>query len=135
MAKLIFSGPTREADAESARAAAVLAGDAAHVHVIPAEKTIYVYTGSDVVTFDPRPTVTKWQFVQACADAGITEAQIDTAVALLTNKRQRFWKYTQILDRDNPFSSNLRTNLTPVPTPAQWNAIFIAASQLDPLLV
>ena len=62
-------------------------------------------------------------------------AQIDTAVALLTNKRQRFWKYTQILDRDNPFSSNLRTNLTPVPTPAQWNAIFIAASQLDPLIV
>jgi len=88
-----------------------------------------------VVTFDPRPTVSKWQLVQACADAGITEAQIDTAVALLTNKRQRFWKYTQILDRDNPFSSNLRTNLTPVPTPAQWNAIFIAASKLDPLIV
>ena len=44
-------------------------------------------------------------------------------------------KRLQILDRDNPFSSNLRTNLTPVPTPAQWNAIFIAASQLDPLLV
>jgi len=135
MAKLIFSGPTREADAESARAAAVLAGDPAHVHVIPAEQIIRVYTGADVVTFDPRPTVSKWQLVQACADAGITEAQIDTAVALLTNKRQRFWKYTQILDRDNPFSSNLRTNLTPVPTPAQWNAIFIAASQLDPLLV
>jgi hypothetical protein len=135
MAKLTFSGPTREADAEAARAAAVLAGDPAHVHVIPAEQIIRVYTGADVVTFDPRPTVSKWQLVQACADAGITEAQIDTAVALLTNKRQRFWKYTQILDRDNPFSSNLRTNLTPVPTPAQWNAIFIAASQLDPLLV
>ena len=53
MAKLVFSGPTREADAEAARAAAVLAGDPAHVHVIPAEKVIRVYTGADVVTFDP----------------------------------------------------------------------------------
>jgi len=135
MAKLTFTGPTREANAESARAAAVLAGDAVHVHVIPAEKIIYVYTASDVPSFDPRPTVSKWQFVQACADAGITETQIETAVALLTNKRQRFWKHTQIIDRDNPFSSNLRTNLIPVPTPTQWNAIFLAASILDPLLV
>ena len=135
MAKLIFSGPTREADAESARAAAVLAGDPAHVHIIPAEKIIIVYTGADVVTFDPRPTVTKWQFVQACANAGITETQIDTAVALLTAKRQRFWKHTQIIDRDNPFSSGLRSNLTPVPTPAAWNAIFLAAAALDPLTV
>ena len=135
MAKLIFSGPTREAAAESARAAAVLAGDPAHVHIIPAEKIIIVYTGADVVTFDPRPTVTKWQFVQACANAGITETQIDTAVALLTAKRQRFWKHTQIIDRDNPFSSGLRSNLTPVPTPAAWNAIFLAAAALDPLTV
>ena len=135
MAKLIFSGPTREADAEAARAAAVLAGNPAHVHVIPAEKIIRVYTGADVVTFDPRPTVTKWQFVQACANAGITETQIDTAVALLTAKRQRFWKHTQIIDRDNPFSSGLRSNLTPVPTPAAWNAIFLAAAALDPLTV
>ena len=135
MAKLIFSGPTREADAEAARAAAVLAGNPAHVHVIPTEKIIRVYTGTDVVTFDPRPTVTKWQFVQACADAGITETQIDTAVALLTAKRQRFWKHTQIIDRDNPFSSGLRSNLTPVPTPAAWNAIFLAAAALDPLTV
>jgi hypothetical protein len=135
MAKITFSGPTREADAESARAAAVLAGNPAHVHVIPAEKIIRVYTGTDVVTFDPRPTVTKWQFVQACADAGITETQIDTAVALLTAKRQRFWKHTQIIDRDNPFSSGLRSNLTPVPTPAAWNAIFLAAAALNPLTV
>ena len=135
MAKLTFTGPTRETDAQAAKAAAILAGDPTQVHVIPAENIIIVYTGVDVISFDPRPTVTKWQFIQACADAGITETQIDTAVALLTNKRQRFWKYTQILDRDNPFSSNLRTNLTPVPTPAQWNAIFIAASQLDPLIV
>ena len=135
MSKLTFSGPTREADAEAARAAAVLAGYPVHVHVIPAEKIIRVYTGTDVVTFDPRPTVSKWQFVQACADAGITEAQIDAAVALLTAKRQRFWKHTQIIDRDNPFSSGLRSNLTPVPTPAAWNAIFLAAAALDPLTV
>ena len=135
MAKLTFAGPTRETDAEAARAAAVLAGDPAHVHIIPAEKIIIVYTGADVVTFDPRPTVTKWQFVQACANAGITETQIDTAVALLTAKRQRFWKHTQIIDRDNPFSSGLRSNLTPVPTPAAWNAIFLAAAALDPLTV
>lgn len=135
MAKLTFTGPTREADAEAARAAAVLAGDAVHVHVIPAEKIIRVYTGSDVVTFDPRPTVSKWQFVQACVDAGISEAQLDAAVALLTPKRRRFWEYSQILDRDNPFSSGLRTNLVPVPTPSQWNAIFLAAAALDPLTV
>ena len=135
MAKLTFSGPTREADAEAARAAAVLAGDAAHVHVIPAEKVIRVYTGADVVTFDPRPTVSKWHVVQACAAAGISEAQIDTAVGLLTPKRQLFWRHSQVLDRDNPFSSGLRTNLTPVPTPAKWNAIFLAAAALDPLTV
>jgi len=90
--------------------------------------------GDDIVA-DLRPTVTKWQLVQACADAGITETQIDTAVALLTAKRQRFWKHTNVIDRDNPFSSNLRTNLTPVPTPEQWNAIFLAAAALDPLVV
>jgi len=135
MAKLTFTGPTREADAEAARAAAELAGNATHVHVIPAEHLIYLYTAEDVQVFDPRPTVSKWQFIQACVDAGITEAQIDTAVLALTAKRQRFWKHTQILDRDNPFSSNLRTNLTPVPTPSQWNAIFLAAAMLDPTTV
>jgi len=135
MAKLTFSGPTREADAESARAAAVMAGDAAHVHVIPAEKTIYVYTGVDAPVFDPRPTVSKWQLIQACADAGITESQLEASVALLTAKRQRFWKHTQVIDRDNPFSSVLRTNLVPVPTPAAWNAIFLAAAALDPTTI
>ena len=135
MAKLTFTGSTREADAESARAAAVLAGDAAHVHVIPAEKTIYVYTGVDAPVFDPRPTVSKWQLIQACADAGITEAQLEASVALLTAKRQRFWKHSQVIDRDNPFSSVLRKNLVPVPTPAAWNAIFLAAAALDPTTV
>ncbi len=135
MAITIFTGVNREANAEAARAAAVLAGDAAHVHVIPAEKVIRVYTGADVVTFDPRPTVSKWQFVQACAAAGISEAQIDTAVGLLTPKRQLFWRHSQVLDRDNPFSSALRTNLVPVPTRAAWNALFLAAAALDPATV
>ncbi len=135
MAKMTFTGPTREESAEAARSAAVLAGIDVHVHVIPAEKIILVYTGADVVPFDPRPTVSKWQLVQACSAAGITESQIDTAVALLTNKRQRFWKHTQIIDRDNPFSSALRTNLVPIPTPSAWNAIFLAAAALDPLTV
>lgn len=91
-------------------------------------------TDSDVVV-DLRPTVSKWQLVQACADAGITEAQIDTAVLTLTTKRQRFWKYTDVIDRDNPMSSGLRSALVPVPTPQVWNAIFVSASQLDPLKV
>jgi len=90
--------------------------------------------GADVVG-DPRPTVTKWQLIQACADAGWTEAQIDASVALLTAKRQRRWKYCDLIDRDSPLSSNMRSNMVPVPTPTQWNAIFIAAAALDPLLV
>lgn len=93
-----------------------------------------VRTDSDMYE-DTRPTVSKWQLIQALADAGITEAEIDAAVLTLTNKRQRFWKYTNVIDRDNPMSSGLRTALTPVPTPNQWNAIFLAASQLDPLKV
>ncbi len=85
---------------------------------------------------DQRPTVTKWQFVQACADAGITEAQLDAAVATLTAKRQRFYKYTDVLDRDNPMSGLLRRAILPTPpTVNVWNAIFVAASQLDPLKV
>ena len=89
-----------------------------------------VRTDSDTYE-DLRPTVTKWQFVQACVNAGITEAQLDAAVALMTPKRRRFWAHTGKLDRDNPFSSGLRTNLTPSPTPKEWNAIFLAASELD----
>lgn len=96
---------------------------------------VRVFTGADVPVLDPRPTVTKWQLVQACADAGWTESQIDASVALLTSKRQRFWKHTNVIDRDNPFSSALRTNMLPVPTPAQWNAIFLAAAALNPLIV
>ena len=89
-----------------------------------------VRTDSDTYE-DLRPTVTKWKFVQDCVDAGITEAQLDAAVALMTPKRKRFCAYTGKLDRDNPFSSGLRTKLTPNPTPKEWNAIFLAASELD----
>lgn len=96
---------------------------------------ITVVTGDDVITVDFRPTVTKWQFVQACVDAGITEAQLDTAVATLTAKRQRFWRLTTVIDRDNQISSGIRTALTPVPSPAAWNTIFLAAAALDPLIV
>ena len=114
-------------------AAASAVADPKHIWIDG--NVIVCFTGADIPVFDPRPTVTKWQLVQACADAGITETQINASVALLTSKRQRFWTHTNIIDRDNPFSSNLRTNLTPVPTPAQWNAIFIAAAALDPLVV
>ena len=96
---------------------------------------IVVFAGGDIPAFDPRPTVTKWQLVQACADAGISEAQIDASFALLTAKRQRRWKYCDLIDRDSPLSSNMRTNMTPVPTPKQWTDIFVAAAALDPLLV
>jgi len=104
-------------------------------HVWIDGKTVFVFTGSDIESFDPRPTVTKWQLVQACADAGISEAQIDASVALLTAKRQRRWKYCDLIDRDSPLSSNMRTNMTPVPTPKQWTDIFVAAAARDPLLV
>jgi len=92
-------------------------------------------TGVNIIA-DLRPTVTKWQFVQACADAGFTEAQLDAAVLTLTPKRQRFWKYIDKLDRDNPISGLLRQAILPTPpTVNQWNAIFIAAAGLDPLKV
>lgn len=107
--------------------------DPKHIWIDP--PIIMVFSGADVPVVDPRPTVTKWQLVQACADAGITEAQIDASVTMLTAKRQRRWKYCDLIDRDSPLSSNMRSNMVPVPTPTQWNAIFIAASQLDPLIV
>jgi len=91
-------------------------------------------TDEDIIQ-DLRPTVSKWQLVQALVDAGFTEAQIDTAVATLTVKRQRFWKYTSIIDRDNPFASGLRSALPGPPSPGVWNGIFLAAAALDPLKV
>ena len=92
-------------------------------------------TGEDIVV-DQRPTVTKWQLIRAIVDAGFTEAQVDTAVLTLTPKRQRFWKYTDVIDRDNPMSGLLRAAILPTPpTPNQWNAIFVAAAALNPLTV
>ncbi len=118
------------------------AGGRSNAEAVPGQKhtwsdgeKIIVFTGDDVPYLDPRPTVTKWQLVQACADAGWTEDKIDASVAMMTTKRKRFWEHTQVIDRDNPFSSNLRTNMLPVPTPAQWNAIFLAAAALNPLIV
>lgn len=92
-------------------------------------------TDEDIVVVDPRPTVTKWQLVQALVNAGFTETQIDAAVDTLSVKRQRFWKYTNIIDRDNPFASGLRAALPGPPTPNTWNSIFLAAAALDPLKV
>ncbi|MBK9617241.1 MAG: hypothetical protein IPO35_17730 [Uliginosibacterium sp.] len=131
MAKLTFTGPTREADRIWL---AELVGDATHVHMLVDRRLIYVYTAEDVQVFDPRPTVSKWQFVQACADAGITEAQLNAAAALLTPRRRRFWESPRSLTGTTP-SARLRTNILPVPTPSQWNAIFLAAAALDPLTV
>lgn len=99
-------------------------------------KTIVVFTDGDIPNTDMRPTVSKWQFVQSCVDAGVTEAQIDAAVLTLTAKRQRFWKHTNVIDRDNPISTGIRSSILPTPpTPQAWNAIFLAAASLDPLLV
>ncbi len=99
-------------------------------------KEIVVFTEADIPVPDFRPTVTKWQFVQACVDAGITEAQIDAAVLTLTAKRQRWYRLTNVIDRDNQASSGIRTSILPTPpTPQAWNAIFIAAASLDPLIV
>lgn len=99
-------------------------------------KNIVVFTSGDIPSVDLRPTVTKWQLIQACVDAGVTEAQIDAAVLTLTAKRQRFWKHTNIIDRDNPISTGIRSSILPTPpTPQAWNAIFLAAAALDPLIV
>lgn len=104
-------------------------------HIVKDGKPWAAATGVNIIA-DLRPTVTKWQFVQACADAGFTEAQLDAAVLTLTPKRQRFWKYIDKLDRDNPMSGLLRKAILPTPpTVNQWNAIFIAAAGLDPLKV
>lgn len=137
MARTAFTGSTRFSDAQAAETAAIAAGKNTHIWIVPAEKTVWLETDEDApVLIDPRPTVTKWQFIQACAEAGVTEAQIDAAVLTLTAKRQRFWKYTNIIDRDNPISTGIRSSILPTPpTPQAWNAIFRAAAALDPLLV
>ena len=112
MAKLTFSGPTREADAEAARAAAVLAGDPAHVHVIPAEQIIRVYTGVDA----PPPAVSqriitteafrdRFTAAEMLAVVSSSDAQIKYALLKLSTKEQ------QIIDLDNPEVATIMARL------------------------
>ena len=135
MAKLTFSGPTREADAEAARAAALLARPSAPFPFLPSSPLLLFSPFSSFFTFYPIPTFLPFPFFPSFFYSGISEAQLDAAVALLTPKRQRCGRLGPPIDRDSPFSSGLRTKLTPVPTPAAWNAIFLAAAALYPLTV
>ena len=111
MAKLTFSGPTREADAESARAAAVLAGDPAHVHVIPAEQIIRVYTGADAPPEVSQRIITTEAFrdrftsAELLAVVSSSDAQIKYALLKLSTKEQ------PIIDLDNPEVATIMARL------------------------
>ena len=133
MAKLTFSGPTREADAESARLPPCCRRSCARAYHPRRENHPSLYR-ADVVTFDPRADRYQMAVGQACADAGITEAQIDTAVALLTNKAAGLLADTARIDQQ-PFSSVLEPTWSPFQPPSAWNAIFLAAAALDPMTV
>lgn len=105
-------------------------------HMLVNERFISKLTGEDSASFNKRPLVAKWQLIQACVDAGFTEAQLNASAASLIPRRARMWLNQTEFDRDWPFCSALRSGILPTsPTPTQWNAIFIAASQLDPLTV
>jgi len=111
MAKLTFYGPTREVDAEAARAAAVLAGDAAHVHVIPAEQIIRVYTGVDAPPAVSQRIITTEAFrdrftaAEMLAVVSSSDAQIKYALLKLSTKEQ------QIIDLDNPEVATIMARL------------------------
>ena len=111
MAKLTFSGPTREADAEAACAAAVLAGDPAHVHVIPAEQIIRVYTGVDAPPAVSQRIITTEAFrdrftaAEMLAVVSSSDAQIKYALLKLSTKEQ------QIIDLDNPEVATIMARL------------------------
>ena len=111
MAKLIFTGPTREADAEAACAAAVLAGDPAHVHVIPAEQIIRVYTGVDAPPAVSQRIITTEAFrdrftaAEMLAVVSSSDAQIKYALLKLSTKEQ------QIIDLDNPEVATIMARL------------------------
>ncbi|MBK8113505.1 MAG: hypothetical protein IPK44_02680 [Candidatus Accumulibacter sp.] len=111
MAKLVFSGPTREADAESARAAAVLSGDPAHVHVIPAEQIIRVYTGADAPPAVSQRIITTEAFrdrfttAELLAVVSSSDAQIKYALLKLSTKEQ------PIIDLDNPEVATIMARL------------------------
>lgn len=111
MAKLTFTGPTREADAEAACAAAVLAGDPAHVHVIPAEQIIRVYTGVDAPPAVSQRIITTEAFrdrftaAEMLAVVSSSDAQIKYALLKLSTKEQ------QIIDLDNPEVATIMARL------------------------
>ena len=94
MAKLIFSGPTRESDAELARTAAVSAGDLVHVHIIPAEDIIVVTTGDDVFVPPSSRIITTEAFrdrftsAELLAIVASNDAQIKYALLKLSTKEQ-----------------------------------------------
>ena len=99
------------------------------------ERFISKLTGDDAIFFDERPLVAKWQLIQACVNAGFTEAQLNASAATLIPRRARMWLNQTEFDRDWPFCSALRSGILPTPpTPAQWSAIFVAASLMDPAL-
>ena len=111
MPKLTFSGPTRETAAESARAAAVLAGNPAHVHVIPAEQIIRVYTGVDAPPAVSQRIITTEAFrdrftaAEMLAVVSSSDAQIKYALLKLSTKEQ------QIIDLDNPEVATIMARL------------------------
>ena len=104
MAITIFTGVSREANAEAARASSVAAGRKVHVRVFPAESSIIVYTETDaekhlppvsrVITteaFRDRFTPAELLAIVASADA-----QIKYALLKLSTKEQ------PLVDLDNP---------------------------------
>lgn len=101
MSKLIFTGPTREVDAEAARATAVSAGETAHVHVIPAEESIVVTTGDDVFVPPSSRIITTEAFrdrftsAELLAIVASSDAQIKYALLKLSTKEQ------PLIDLDN----------------------------------
>ena len=101
MAKLIFSGPTRESDAELARTTAVSAGNPVHVHVIPAEDIIVVTTGDDVFVPPSSRIITTEAFrdrftsAELLAIVASSDAQIKYALLKLSTKEQ------PLIDLDN----------------------------------
>lgn len=94
MAKLILSGPTRESDAELARATAVSSGIPVHVHIIPAEESIVVTTGDDVFVPPSSRIITTEAFrdrftpAELLAIVASTDAQIKYALLKLSTKEQ-----------------------------------------------
>lgn len=111
MAKLTFAGPTREAEAEAARASAVLAGTPVHVHVIPSEQIVRVYTGADAPPVVSQRIITTEAFrdrfttAELLAVVSSSDAQIKYALLKLSTKEQ------PIIDLDNPEVATIMARL------------------------